>query len=421
MTRFKRILKKIAQTLLVLVLAVLVINSLLHFYWSKQIENRLAAIKAAGQPISFADLQNKPVPKEDNAAPIYEQAFKLLAKPERRPDIDALNKILYSPIPAPNPQDWAAAKAAFIRSADILALIDKAQSKQACQFPLQFDSQEELFKRLGNIREVSRLLCASAVLNAHEGNTQKVIAYIKSALMVNDAVEKDSVIIIDYLCWSAITKITLANLRQALHYCQLSESQLKELNDALSRIDSSKLYRHAMEGERAFGIPQMAKFRKRPFGNLDTLAYLDFTTKQIADATMAYSTAKSKGLIGPDAKHQVPSNAILTGIIVPVFQRANVARYKTEAEIACGRVFLALQAYRGKFGRYPQSLAEMKSGIDWKLPTDPFIGQDLIYKPKDKGFILYSVGPDQKDDGGMKLPSGVQTLPRGDVVWEADH
>lgn len=421
MTRFKRILKKIAQAFLVLVLAMLVINSLLHFYWGKQIENRLAAIKAAGQPVSVADLQGKPVPVEDNAAPVYEQAFKLLAKPERRPDIDALNKILYSPIPTPNPQDWAAAKAAFTRSADILELIDNAQSKPACQFPLQFDSQEVLFQRLGDIRGITRLLCASAVLNAREGNTQKVFAYIKSAFRVDDAVGKDSVIIIDYLCGSAITKITLANLRQALHYCQLSESELRDMDNALSRIDSSKLYRHAMEGERVFGLQQMARFAKRPFSDLDTLAYLDFTKEQIAGATMTYSSATLAGLIGPDAKYQVPSNAILTRIIVPVFQRANLSRYRTDAEIACGRVFLALQAYKGKFGRYPQSLTELKSGIDWKLPTDPFSGKNLIYKPKHKGFILYSVGPDQKDDGGIKQSSNQQMIPRGDIAWKIDH
>lgn len=425
MTRFKRILKRIAQILLACVLAVLVVSGLLRFYWGRQIETRLAAIKASGQPVCVADLQGKPVPKQDNAAPIYEQAFKLLAKPARRPDIDALNSILYSPKATPSPGDWAAAKAALTRCADILALIGEAQSRPACQFPLRFDAPEALFDRLAKLRDVTRLLCASAALNAREGKTLEVVTYTKSALRVRDAVGENSAIIIDYLCGVAITKMTLANLRQALHYCQLSESQLRQLDEALSRINSAEMYRHAFQGERVFGLQQMAGWRKAgyvmPLGNGDTLAYLDFSAKQIAGTTMTYSAARSKGLIGPEAKDQVPSYAILTGVIVPVFQRANVERYRCEAEIACGRVFLALQAYGAKFGRYPQSLAELKSGIDWKLPADPFTGINLIYKPGNKGFILYSVGPDQKDDGGMNLQSGSQTIPRGDIVWKMDH
>ena len=439
MTRFKRILKRIAQILLVAVLALLVVSGLLRFYWGRQIETRLAAIKATGQPVCVADLQGKSVPEEDNAAPIYEQAFRLMAKPARRPDfIDDLNSILYSPKSTPSPADWAAAKAALTRSADILALISEAQSRPACQFPLRFDSPETLFDQLAKLRDVTRLLCASAALNAHEGKTQEVVIYTKSALMVNDAVGENSALIIDYLCWVATTKITLANLRQALHFCQLSESQLRQLDDALSRINSAEFYRHALQGERVFGLQQMAGWRKAslvmplgngdtlaykaswvmPLGNGDTLAYLDFSAKQIASARMTYSAARSKGLIGSEAEDQVPFYAIITGSIVPVFQRANVERYKCEAEIACGRVFLALQAYGAKFGRYPQSLAELKTGIDWKLPADPFTGKNLIYKPGQKGFILYSVGPDQKDDGGMNLQSGGQTIPHGDIVWK---
>lgn len=47
------------------------------------------------------------------------------------------------------------------------------------------------------------------------------------------------------------------------------------------------------------------------------------------------------------------------------------------------------------------------------LPLDPFTGKDYIYRKKEKGFIVYSVGEDLKDDGGVE-EKGLKP----DIVWE---
>lgn len=35
------------------------------------------------------------------------------------------------------------------------------------------------------------------------------------------------------------------------------------------------------------------------------------------------------------------------------------------------------------------------------LPLDPFTGKDFLYKHDEIGYMVYSVGDDQKDDGGQ--------------------
>ena len=44
---------------------------------------------------------------------------------------------------------------------------------------------------------------------------------------------------------------------------------------------------------------------------------------------------------------------------------------------------------------------------------NPFDGQPLRYRKHDSGYLLYSIGPDLKDDGGQRLASG-----KGDLVFE---
>jgi hypothetical protein len=92
-----------------------------------------------------------------------------------------------------------------------------------------------------------------------------------------------------------------------------------------------------------------------------------------------------------------------------------------EENVARTQVFLALQACKERFGGYPASIQELKTRLGWKLPKDPFSDKDFIYRRQAKGFILYSVGPDMKDDGGRPVPDDSMDLDsKGDSVlaWE---
>ncbi len=74
--------------------------------------------------------------------------------------------------------------------------------------------------------------------------------------------------------------------------------------------------------------------------------------------------------------------------------------------------------HRHRSGRYPQSLDELGSfrGIErWTI--DPYTGKRFVYAPTREGFVLYSVGPDGKDDAARPFLPGTEA---GDVVlWPA--
>jgi hypothetical protein len=79
------------------------------------------------------------------------------------------------------------------------------------------------------------------------------------------------------------------------------------------------------------------------------------------------------------------------------------ARDKGIAYLGMMRAELGLAAYRTQFGAYPRSLNDLRKALRWDVPADPFSGKDFVYHRKGAGFVLYSIGPDLRDDGGVRL------------------
>ena len=95
----------------------------------------------------------------------------------------------------------------------------------------------------------------------------------------------------------------------------------------------------------------------------------------------------------------------LAAMALPNFVKATqtTARNQTlanEAFIACG-----LERYRLAQGEYPETLEALVPQFAEKLPHDIIGGQPLKYhRAANGGFVLYSVGWNEKDDGGSAGP-----------------
>ena len=86
------------------------------------------------------------------------------------------------------------------------------------------------------------------------------------------------------------------------------------------------------------------------------------------------------------------------------------------------RVACALERYRLAHGEYPETLDALAPQFIEKLPHDIINGQPLHYRRTDDGkFVLYSVGWNEKDDGGtVVFTKGGSAVDRekGDWVWQ---
>ncbi|PYM10453.1 MAG: hypothetical protein DME18_16250, partial [Verrucomicrobia bacterium] len=110
----------------------------------------------------------------------------------------------------------------------------------------------------------------------------------------------------------------------------------------------------------------------------------------------------------------------LAAIALPNYSRAwqTLARHQTmanEAFVAC-----ALERYRLAHGQYPETLDMLVPQFAEPLPHDLIAGQPLKYRLTGDGqFVLYSVGWNEKDDGGKGVLDeyGRPNLEQGDWVW----
>jgi hypothetical protein len=79
---------------------------------------------------------------------------------------------------------------------------------------------------------------------------------------------------------------------------------------------------------------------------------------------------------------------------------------------------MAVYRYKKETGRYPQSLQELVPKYMSSIPIDPFTqGKPLVYKLLAGGskFLLYSIGPDQIDNGGQPMSKYWLNVP-GDLT-----
>jgi hypothetical protein len=87
------------------------------------------------------------------------------------------------------------------------------------------------------------------------------------------------------------------------------------------------------------------------------------------------------------------SMAAATGKVVTAFHR-------DRAHLRCAVVMLAAERYRRVKGRWPNALTDLVPDFLATAPLDPFDGNPLRYRLTDQGVVIYSVGPDEKDNGG---------------------
>jgi len=89
-------------------------------------------------------------------------------------------------------------------------------------------------------------------------------------------------------------------------------------------------------------------------------------------------------------------------ILMPAVVRVIGISYRGKVETDSLITTLALLRYKADEGQLPENLDELvASGYLKKLPMDPYSDGSLVYRKIDEDFVLYSLGADFDDDGGV--------------------
>lgn len=124
---------------------------------------------------------------------------------------------------------------------------------------------------------------------------------------------------------------------------------------------------------------------------------------QSIDASLQDPAALRRRLRGrrdPDTAHAEALSDLLVVSVIPAVDAAQADEDVAVQGEQLLRVALALAAYHFEHGEYPRLLEQLTPDFLERVPLDVFSDSLLKYHVQDDGYLLYSVGRNQRDDGG---------------------
>ena len=405
----------------------------LPYRMAREIDARIAAIKAQGDPVSSWDLFSH-VPDSENGAMIYEKVF-TITEPGKK-DIVRVSWVSSLTRLREDPELLPLARRMAAKYKTILPLVDEASSRPYCQFKSGWSHlPEEMFalhRYHAKLREITRWLCVIAITDAAYGQMDDSMKAVELGYRFSES-SKDESTLIGSLVRIACVSITSRSLRRSAQYGDITELQARKLFDLLGSIDIQLGFQTAMKGERVYGLEMMDRLRRRVFGFnddgkltedpailrrsgingwlmdarscSDELFYLKYMDRVIKSISRPYHDQ----IAHPDVHEpKFPRYALMSAIVLPVYAKSMRAYHEATATLAGDRIFLAVLAYKSKFGSYPLSLDDVELKLGWKLPVDPMTDESFRYRREGKGFIVYGLGKNMKDDNAKTVPKNAK-------------
>ena len=295
--------------------------------------------------------------------------------------------------------------------------------------PINFQSRYP-----AHLRFLSRLAESQALLDVRSGSAHAALQPVELILDMSKAAQAEPTMIPVFtryqLIWVAAN--ALSDVAQDSPICEADDRLLAA---AFAAIDLRDSLTNALEGDRASGIIVFQQIRggKFPylFGDQKTSrsvqsAYRSFPFNSVLDNDESYFLAEMRYRIDrcqkpyrviareeTDGEPREPKYAMFSTLLLSPGDSVASSRDRAIANLSGSRIFLGILAYRDHFGSYPAKLGDLKQ-VKWQLPEDPFSGKPFIYRTQGKGFILYSIGDDLKDNGGIE-PTDKRP---GDIIWK---
>jgi Tfp pilus assembly protein PilE len=149
------------------------------------------------------------------------------------------------------------------------------------------------------------------------------------------------------------------------------------------------------------GLKEEQDYLETTFGQFLAARKEDFPGRLTDAAVVQQRTAEAKSGV------LLLNNSWLTGYTNVVSLEARCL-----ANLHLAMTAVALEQFRAAHNQYPANLSELTPNYLNAVPSDPFDGRPLRYRKQNAGYLLYSIGPDLKDDGGKRM-----TARGGDMVF----
>ena len=131
------------------------------------------------------------------------------------------------------------------------------------------------------------------------------------------------------------------------------------------------------------------------------MAKIDADLTELSKHAKDFKSLALSMLGGPERAVSERVGQIVVALWLPATNACTEAEARAAENFEVVKLGFLLAAYRAEHGKYPTQLSDLTPKYLAEVPLDPFSGKPLTYKPQPSGYVLYSVGVNGKDDGGL--------------------
>ncbi len=304
-------------------------------------------------------------------------------------------------------------------NAEAIAIIKQASKVGRCRFPVDLkQGAGVLLPHLSNLRQSVRLLSLESLLAAEDGDAETCTANFEVMQGVASSLDREP-IFVSYLVQTACIGLAINSLENAFSHVKFSDVQLLRISQALNKMDNPEGLTRALAGEQAMLLVMDWKSiisQNRLLAQLgETIGFwkslkidciqlaspsLENTRKPFPMALEAAAAEKKR--IEDNLKKsdrgfppiEKTRSFLIESFILP-FPASLDKKARCVASVKSALAAAAVERYRLKYDRLPESLDALVPEFLDAVPEDPFTGGKLSFIQGD----LFYVVSESKDEG----------------------
>jgi len=401
-------------------------------------DSRVETLKRRGYPVTLGELNDwyQSPPSNENAAFIYTNIFARSAFSNAALDFSmrkwpARGKKF-------EPADLDEIKPLLAANEQTFRLFQTAGALPKARYPIDLrDGSMTMLPHLAQVKSGVGFLSGAAVVWAQAGKDEEAVAALIAAGKVADSLQEEPTLIsqlVRYAAWA----IVCSRIERVLNLKQLNEEQLARLQQSLASADNPGCLARGLGGEtasghafftvlkeqrsllsggylnNAAGTTQSKSADNLKYGLMtgilkvtgiyakDRAFYLDSMATNLTIAEQPYPERfkgyqKSAGIVAPGRF------MIFSRMLLPALAKAGLRDADHTARVRVAQTALAVERFRrANSNSPPAELNQLTPAFLSAVPLDPFNGQPLLFKRAGEGYVVYSVGSDGHDNGGLE-------------------
>jgi hypothetical protein len=385
-------------------------------------------------------------PAGQNAATILSHGFGALHLGNGAgSDLPLLGKATLPPLGTPLPAAQKSAMTALVRAnREALQFFAQGAKYEQSRYPIDLNAGfEVLLPHLPKLKSAALMLELSAVLHGEAQEGKPAAEDLLAALGLARSLENEPSLLSQGVRDSNVSTV-LAACEQTINRTTLPPESLNALMKSFKHMEEldarGEGFNRGLVAERAIwmalldapqkllealslpGVDIPADDRERTFARLQKGGQLkteqqtlEKTFEQLMDARKASFPARLKAddLIRQQIADANRKKLVVLGVLLPAFAGKSAKEAESLARLRLGMAAVALEQFRAAHdNKYPTDLSQLVPDCLPETLLDPFDGAPLRYRKTGAGYLVYSIGPDLKDNSGERLEGKP-----GDIVF----